>query len=229
MISVDINEIGQNAFYVEYTEGKSTVVLVIIVWPLSLDPYSEEVFSYQMTAQEDLTYLMEWFVSYGDVEQDIGGQVLFERLIEDASLTAGQTRLVETELEMKPDGTMKVEPIAQYIFGGILRPISEDGSSVFNAECIIPVKFQLFDDDGLIVDTAYAMLEFAYVFEDGTVGTLQPATPAGNANIDNIFRFDGITRQYIFNLATSDWMSGIYLLRITLDDGQQFTDQITIR
>ncbi len=50
-----------------------------------------------MTALEDLTYSMEWFVS-------LAGDILFERSVEDASLTADHTKLVETNLKETPEG-----------------------------------------------------------------------------------------------------------------------------
>jgi hypothetical protein len=79
------------------------------------------------------------------------------------------------------------------------------------------VKLQLFDEDALPIETVHAMLEFSNLSEDNTIGTFQPATSSGNANDDNIFWYDNTTNQYIYNLDTSDCVSGVYLLRITLN------------
>ena len=57
-----------------------------------------------MTAIEDLSYSMDWFVS-------MDGEVLFERSVEDVPLGKGQTRVIETELATQPDGTIEVEVI----------------------------------------------------------------------------------------------------------------------
>jgi hypothetical protein len=186
-----------------------------------------EVFSFQMTALDDLTYSMEWFVSYGDSVSGIGGEVLFEREVEEAPLTAGQTRLVETELEMTPEG-VEVSAVAQYDFGGFLRPIKPDGTSWFIQEMSIPVKFQLFDENGNPDGTAHATLDLATVI-DGVVGDFMPADSISPVDTSNAFRYDEKKEQYVFNLNTMDLAAGIYVLRITLDDGQQFTVQIEIR
>ena len=90
------------------------------------------------------------------------------------------------------------------------------------------VKFQLFDEEGNPDGTAYATLELAMVI-DGVVGDFMPAESTSAANIGNSFRYDEEEAQYIFNLSTTELDPGIYMLRITLDDGQQFMVQIEIR
>ena len=215
------NDFGMNAWFIVHTEPDgSKYILVIIMAPvheLELQP----TYSFEMTALEDLTYSMDWFVS-------MEGEVLFERSVEDVPLEEGQTRLVETELAPQPDGTITVEAVAQYEFGGILRPINPDGTSVFQQGGTIPVKFQLYDENGLPDGTAHATLELAMVI-DGAVGDFMPADSTSSANIANVFRYDEEDAQYIFNLSTAELEPGIYILKITLDDGQQFTVQIEIR
>jgi hypothetical protein len=120
-----------------------------------------------------------------------------------------------------------VEVVAQYEFGGFLQPINADGTSVFEQGSTIPVKFQLFDEDGNPDGTAFAFLELAMIV-DGVVGDFMPADSTSAADIANVFRYDEEEAQYIFNLNTAELDAGIYLLRITLDDGQQFTVQIEI-
>ena len=198
----------------------------MIIDPVPLNPFPQEVFSFEMTALDDLTYSMEWFVSYGDSESGVGGEVLFERSVEEVPLEAGQTKLVETELEMTPEGVI-VEAVAQYDFSGFLRPINPDGTSVFEQGSTVPVKFQLYDEDGNPDGTAFAFLELAMVI-DGVVGDFMPADSTSAADTTNVFRYDEEDAQYIFNLNTAELDVGIYILRITFDDGQQFTVQIEI-
>ena len=152
-ISSEENQIGLNAWYVEdnqWEPGK-TMVMVIIAVPPTI-PTQEQTYSFQMTALDDLTYSMEWFASFK-------GDIFFERSTEEASLTSGQTRAVETTVVENPDGTWQASPLPQYTFSGILQPIDADGSSIFKQGRTVPVKFQLFNDNGLPVSTAHANIE----------------------------------------------------------------------
>jgi parallel beta-helix repeat protein len=228
VINSTVNEIGLNAWYYEETQPDGTKNVVIIIVAPPFNPHPVQLYSFEMTALDDLTYWMDWFVSYGDAEQGIGGEVLFEREVEEASLTAGQTRLVETKLEMTPDGVV-VEAVAQYDFSGFLRPIKEGGKNRFLQGMSIPIKFQLSDDNGEPVSTAHAVLELAPVI-DGAVDKddYMPANSTGAANNGNVFRYDPLKEQYIFNLDTMELAPGTYRLRITLDDGQVFEVDITL-
>ncbi|MFW9803620.1 MAG: NosD domain-containing protein [Candidatus Thorarchaeota archaeon] len=229
VLSSTTNEIGLNAWYFEETRPDGTMnVLVMIVVPVPLNPYPQEVFSLEMVALEDSTYSMEWFVSYGDSISGIGGEVLFERNVEEAPLTASQTRLVETEIKMTPDGVV-VEAVAEYDFSGFLKPIKEGGTNRFPYGMSIPIKFALSDDEGEPVSTAHAVLELALVI-DGEVDEddYMPANSTAASNDGNVFRYDPLKEQYVFNLDTMEVAPETYRLRITLDDGQVFEVDITI-
>jgi len=214
------NDFGLNAWFIVHTEPDGSMyILVIIMAPmheLELQPS----YSFEMTALEDLTYSMEWFVSFE-------GDVLFERSVENVPLEEGQTRYVELDLKLTPEGDIAVEVVAQYDFGGFLKPIESDGTSVFKQGSTVPVKFQIYDENGLPDGTAHATLELAMII-DGVVGDFMPADSTSAANIANVFRYDEEEAQYIFNLSTAELDPGIYILKITFDDGQQFTVQIEI-
>ncbi|MFW9836426.1 MAG: NosD domain-containing protein, partial [Candidatus Thorarchaeota archaeon] len=228
VINSTTNELGMNAWYFEELQPDGTTnMLIMIVIPVPLNPYPQEVFSLEIVSLDDSIYSMEWFMSYGDSVSGIGGEVLFEREIEEALLTTGQTKLVEMEIEMTPEG-VEVSAVAQYDFGGFLRPIKPDGSSWFFQNMSIPVKFQLFDETGNPDGTAHATLELAMVI-DGVVGDFMPAGSTSPVDTSNVFRYDEKKEQYVFNFNTMHLAAGIYVLRITLDDGQQFTVQIEIR
>ncbi len=116
-----------------------------------------------------------------------------------------------------------------YIFGGILQPINPDGSSLFKSGQRIPVKFQLFDiaDPTVIVSDAQATLEVTKI-SDGIVGNFMEVVPDLDAYTGNLFRYDEEDQQYIFILSTRDLEKGTYELKITLDDGQIFTIEISL-
>ena len=223
ILSRDVNEIGLNAFYFEDTEMEpnSNKAMVLVSTPYLLNPLSVDVYSFQMTALEDLTYSMEWFVSGR-------GEVLFDRSIEEAPLEAGQERFIETELTQNPDGTLTVEPVPQYIYGGIMQPINSDGSSVFKQGRTIPVKFQLCDEENTSVDTAHATIKLTKISEE-VLGDFEEVISTSAANTGNVFRYDSESEQYIFNLSTENLNQGTYLLDVSLDDGQVFSVQISLR
>jgi parallel beta-helix repeat protein len=214
------NEIGLNAFYVEDTEWDPEHTMLMIM--IGIDPATTHFSSYtfMMTALDNLDYSMDWFVSGG-------GEVVFERSIENAPLAASQTRVIKTELKLNPDGSLTITPVAQYTIGGILRPIMVDGTSVFHQGSTIPVKFKLCDEDGLSDGTAHVTIEMAQVV-DGEVGEFMPANATGAAKDINIFRYDPLKEQYVFNLNTMKLAPGTYRLKISLDDGQVFEVEITI-
>jgi hypothetical protein len=217
VINRDINEIGMNAFFVEDDQWDpvSTHIMVLIVVPIPENPSPEEFYTFQMTAQDDLTYSMEWFLSYGDAINRIGGKVLYERSVEDASLNEGQTQVVET-------------PVAIYTCSGILQPINADGSSVFKLGRTVPVKFQLFDDLGMPVGTAFATIDLIKI-SDGVTGVYEEATSTSAADTGNIFRYDSETEQYIYNLNTDELETGTYVIRIIFGVGQIFEVTVSFR
>jgi hypothetical protein len=220
-ITVDVNEIGLNAFFVVDNEWdpESTKIMVLI----GIDPdtdFSGE-YAMEICALEDLTYSMSWFVSGR-------GEVILERSVEDVPLLKDEIKLVATDIVKNPDGTIDAAPVPQYTFDGFYRPIKNDGSSKFKLSMPIPVRFRLYGDGGLLVSTAFATLQLARIV-DGVPGDFQDATSIGNANEGNIFRYDELKQQYVYNLATGALAKGSYMLRVTLDDGQIFEVVITLR
>jgi len=107
---------------------------------------------------------------------------------------------------------------SRYIFGGVLKPIREDGTSVFRLGRSIPVKFRLRDAGSNFIPNATAKLYLARV-ENGVPGKEIEATPSGRANKGNQFRYVNKSHKYIFNLKTKDLTAGTWRLRILLDDG----------
>jgi len=108
-----------------------------------------------------------------------------------------------------------------YNFIGFLPPISNDGSGVFKLGSTVPVKFQLTDANGAYVSTAVAYLTVQMLSNGTPVGTPIDATAPGNADVGNLFRFDG--SQYIYNLSTKPLSTGTWQFQARLDDGTVHT------
>jgi hypothetical protein len=117
----------------------------------------------------------------------------------------------------------------RYAFGGFLPPVRDDGSSIFRQGSTIPVKFQLRDASGAIVSTASATLTYALV-ADGIVGTVEEAISSAAATEGNLFRFDPVSEQYVFNLST-DLLAPAktYQLTAAIDDGSTRSVIVSIR
>ncbi|MFW9871129.1 MAG: PxKF domain-containing protein, partial [Candidatus Thorarchaeota archaeon] len=60
-------------------------------------------------------------------------------------------------------------------------------------------------------------------------GELEDVASTSAADTGNVFRYDSETEQYIFNLSTKELETGTYVLRITLDDGQIFEIQFSLK
>jgi hypothetical protein len=116
----------------------------------------------------------------------------------------------------------------EYNFGGILQPINSSGSSLFKNGGTVPVKFQLRDADAFCVTDALAKIYIAKV-TDNVVGTEEEAESTSLSSVGNIFRYDGPSNQYIFNLSTKELSQGTYQIRINLDDGTDKKVTISIK
>ena len=104
-----------------------------------------------------------------------------------------------------------------YNFIGFLPPIPNDGTGLFKLGSTVPVKFQVTDANGVQVSTAIAHLTIQMISGSTLVGTPIDATASGNADVGDLFRFDG--SQYIFNWSTKGLPTGTWQLQARLDDG----------
>jgi hypothetical protein len=113
-------------------------------------------------------------------------------------------------------------------FGGYRSPINADGTSRFKLGSTVPVKFQLLCNDAPITN-AVANLTVKMANGSTTAGTDVPSSTSA-ATTGNLFRYDGTSQQYIFNLSTKDsytnpdgtarpFTAGTWTLSIVLDDG----------
>ncbi|MBX3745793.1 MAG: PxKF domain-containing protein [Verrucomicrobiae bacterium] len=106
------------------------------------------------------------------------------------------------------------EPLS---WSGVLSPIRADGSSVFKAGRVVPVKFQLTGGDGGIVDLE-ARLYFTRL-QGAEAGPINEARSPGAANSGNLFRYEPGSGEYIFNWSTKGLSAGTYRLELDLGDG----------
>lgn len=118
-----------------------------------------------------------------------------------------------------------------YKYSGILQPIKADGSSSFKAGSTIPVKFRLTDANGKYISTARAKLYISKISDKGIADDESKAISSGSSCIDNLFKYDCINKQYIFNLSTKklNLSKGKYQITIKLDDEQEYTVKLSLK
>jgi len=104
-----------------------------------------------------------------------------------------------------------------YDFSGFLPPLLSGSTGVFKLGSVVPVKFPLRDAGGLSLAIAVARLTLQMYAGGMPVGIPVDATPPGNADVGERFRYDGT--QYIYNLSTKVLAVGTWQLQVHLDDG----------
>ncbi|MEK7062577.1 MAG: PxKF domain-containing protein, partial [Patescibacteria group bacterium] len=115
-----------------------------------------------------------------------------------------------------------------YNFSGYLSPIKNDGTGIYKLGRTLPVKFQLTDVNGAFITNAAAHL-FVAKISNGVVETEEMPLSTFAADTGNLFRYDPIDNQYIFNLNTSSLSQGAWRLRVDLGDGTTNTVLIFLR
>jgi hypothetical protein len=113
--------------------------------------------------------------------------------------------------------------------GGFGEPLNADGSSVFRQGSTVPVKFQLCDASGALQSGAIAELYLRTIAE-GVASDVNEAISTSAATEGNLFRYDAVDQQYIFNLSTKTLDAGVtYELIASLDDGSVHTITMGLR
>jgi lysophospholipase L1-like esterase len=117
-----------------------------------------------------------------------------------------------------------------YAYGEIRQPIDPDGSSVFRAGRVVPVKFAVTDWDHVPVGSATARLSQVKMYGGEVIPDSEvEAVTNVSATPGNLFRYDAGEQQYIFNWSTRGMEPGTYQLFIRLDDGKSYTAVLTLR
>jgi uncharacterized repeat protein (TIGR02543 family) len=120
-----------------------------------------------------------------------------------------------------------VNSVSAY-FGGFLQPINADGSSQFKLGSTVPIKFQLKGPQGEFITTATARLYTAKI-GNSVLGSDAEAVSNSVATTGNLFRYDPINNQYVFNLGTKSMSKGTWQIKVTFDDGISKTVQISLK
>jgi large repetitive protein len=108
-----------------------------------------------------------------------------------------------------------------------LPPIKSDGGSIFKLGSTVPVKFILTGASAKITNLQ-AHLRVAKISNNVT-GTY--VEPVSNASCDSgdLFRYDPLTRQYIYNLSTKPLSVGSWSLQADLGDGVSHVIKVSFR
>jgi len=144
----------------------------------------------------------------------------------------GTTTVTFTATDHSGNSTqMQLTVRVVYKFTGYFTPILNDGSAFFHSGRTVPVKFQLTAADGTFVTNAVANIQVFFVLSTptGTVDESVNTTASGSSNTGTLFRFDPTSNQYIYNLNTSGYATGMYLLRTTINDGTTHDVQFSVK
>jgi lysophospholipase L1-like esterase len=148
----------------------------------------------------------------------------------DTSSVGGRSFEVTTRDRAGNVATATVTYRVIYAYGEVRQPINADGSSVFTAGRVVPVKFAVTDWDRNPVDTATARLSYVRPHHDEFIEEkVVEATTNVAATTGNLFRYDAREQQYVYNWSTRGMQAGTYQLFITLDDGKSYTAVLTLR
>ncbi|GAB2811195.1 OmpL47-type beta-barrel domain-containing protein [Lentzea nigeriaca] len=109
-----------------------------------------------------------------------------------------------------------------YEFGGFLQPINASGStSVFKAGSTVPVKFQLRNGTGALVQSRTAPQWVVPVRGGLLTSSVNETVSTDSATTDGAFRWDATAQQYIYNWQTKGLSAGYaYRIGAKLEDGQ---------
>ena len=126
-----------------------------------------------------------------------------------------------------------------YRFDGFLQPINDTGhtqtcgssctTSIFKGGSTVPVKFQLKDANGNVVQSVSLPTWITPQKGSATSSPVDESLYSDPATTGTNYRWDG-SSQYIYNWSTKGFTSGYYWrIGVTLDDGQTYYVNIGLR
>jgi hypothetical protein len=122
-----------------------------------------------------------------------------------------------------------------YKFSGFLQPINDTAhqvgasTSIFKAGSTVPVKFQLRNASGTLMQAATAPVWMTPVKGSAMSVPVDETvySPAGDSG--TAFRYDATAQQYIYNWKTGSTGGNYWRIGVTLDDGQTYYTNIGLR
>ena len=125
-----------------------------------------------------------------------------------------------------------------YNWNGFLQPINDtshfvgETTSIFKAGSTVPVKFQLTDYYGNVVQAATSPVWIAPVPGNALVSaaSVDETVYTATATAGGVFRWDSTSQQYIYNWNTAKSQGGYYWrIGVVLDDGSTHTVSIGLK
>lgn len=125
-----------------------------------------------------------------------------------------------------------------YNWNGFLQPINDtahfvgETTSIFKAGSTVPVKFQLTDYYGNVVQAATSPVWLAPVRGNALVSaaSVDETVYSTTATAGGVFRWDSTSQQYIYNWNTAKSQGGYYWrIGVVLDDGSTHTVSIGLK
>ncbi len=122
-----------------------------------------------------------------------------------------------------------------YKFGGFLQPINDTAhqvgvsTSIFKAGSTVPVKFQLRNSSGALVQATTAPVWMTPVKGSAMSAPVDESVYSLAADSGSTFRLDAAAQQYIFNWKTGNAGGNYWRIGVTLDDGQTYYVNIGLR
>ncbi|HET8628248.1 MAG TPA: MBG domain-containing protein [Thermomicrobiales bacterium] len=123
-------------------------------------------------------------------------------------------------------GTLQIA----YQWNGLAAPLGGTGTPVFKAGSTIPIKFQLTDASGAIVQGSTAPTFAASAPTACGSGAVDATGTTTTGDTGNAFRWDSTNQQYIYNYHSDSSLSGMcQSLTVTLDDGTTHTVTVAFK
>ncbi|TFD20913.1 PxKF domain-containing protein [Cryobacterium sp. TMT4-10] len=122
-----------------------------------------------------------------------------------------------------------------YRFDGFLQPINDTAhqigvaTSVFKAGSTVPVKFQLRDAAGNLVQAASAPIWLTPVKGVAMNVPVDETVYTAVSDSGSVFKYDATSKQYIYNWKTGSASGNYWRIGVILDDGQTHFVNIGLR
>ncbi len=132
----------------------------------------------------------------------------------------GKKNFTVTAIDKAGNNTQKTiyYTVVNYVFTGLQAPTTISKTD-FKKTSTVPIKFMLKDLQSNSISNAVATLKVNGV----------NAVSSGGSNVGNIFKYDLLNQQYIFNLSAKSLSTGVNNLVISLNDGTFYSFTITIK